>query len=582
MPALGSLSLFVFHSYSPFGQPENDDENLDFDAYWYMGSTQKFRANIAFSLYGKLKGSNKKGCSCDTFINSFFTTWGVQSFVQAMQLQGYLQNQDAFYAGGNGVGGFSSVCTRNINDDGYSADAYAYGNGYDISDYVEAGSQRFPNAVSYTLGCYNGAFRMEEYSGAACAKPYFTQAIETMDSANSALHSMGCAEIYDSSTYSSYENYMTYWNNQYDGGEGGDYFEEDEADSLPEITYPLDLLKYSQSCSLRLYGAECPDPCNKVKQYLDKLNRGTRLVVTYDSAGSWMRRHLPAYLLTLGGLVLFGLAYHLHVKGKGVGGAPSIKIKNIFKKNAFAPEQGADGVVRDGDANGEQSVDMKEKLKIFAENLGILGMAVVGGVMAAFTRTKEVTYVTYIETMKSFEPADTIEGENFRVGDHVVLQNIKSDRRLNGKEGTIKEVTTGASREKRYVIELDFPPNPMHSEFSLKATHFVLKDEKEAENSGNTSEGGNQQGTYESPQKASGEFKATSSPQEKEVPSPTPKKVEAMMIAPPAMAGKASAPSTPDGQSSLPEVKSATSKDTNNTGSSKRSFGFFNRKKAQD
>ena len=225
---------------------------------------------------------------------------------------------------------------------------------------------------------------------------------------------------------------------------------------------------------------------------------------------------------------------------------------------------------------------MKEKLKIFAENLGILGMAVVGGVMAAFTRTKEVTYVTYIETMKSFEPADTIEGENFRVGDHVVLQNIKSDRRLNGKEGTIKEVTTGASREKRYVIELDFPPNPMHSEFSLKATHFVLKDEKEAENSGNTSEGGNQQGTYESPQKASGEFKATSSPQEKEVPSPTPKKVEAMMIAPPAMAGKASAPSTPDGQSSLPEVKSATSKDTNNTGSSKRSFGFFNRKKAQD
>lgn len=38
---------------------------------WYMGRTQCQGPNVAFSLYGRLRGSKQKhGCNEDTYINS--------------------------------------------------------------------------------------------------------------------------------------------------------------------------------------------------------------------------------------------------------------------------------------------------------------------------------------------------------------------------------------------------------------------------------------------------------------------------------------------------------------------------------
>jgi len=41
------------------------------------------QCNAAYSLYGVLSGDNSKGCNRDTYINSFFTTEGVEAFTSA-------------------------------------------------------------------------------------------------------------------------------------------------------------------------------------------------------------------------------------------------------------------------------------------------------------------------------------------------------------------------------------------------------------------------------------------------------------------------------------------------------------------
>eukprot|EP00523_Entomoneis_sp_CCMP467_P008395 CAMPEP_0168732362 /NCGR_PEP_ID=MMETSP0724-20121128/7733_1 /TAXON_ID=265536 /ORGANISM="Amphiprora sp., Strain CCMP467" /LENGTH=810 /DNA_ID=CAMNT_0008779381 /DNA_START=161 /DNA_END=2593 /DNA_ORIENTATION=+ len=311
-------------AYSPFGVPSNNDENLDYEQYWYMGSTQVFRANVAFSLYGVLKGSRDKGCAEATFINSFFTRYGVQTFIEAMRMNGYLggdyynnnnnngnnnnnnQNDyqnDLFYAGGNGMPGFTSVCTREIEDDGYEAEAYQYGNGYGVVVNGTGGSLRFPNALSYTLGCYDGAFRLEAFTGATCSRNQFSSAIASLDSATNKLHHMGCAEIYNADK-TSYTLSMDddFWND--DNGQGGNYFDEDEADNLPTIYYPLDLLKYSDSCSKHLYPDQCPDPYGRLDTYLDRLYRGTRLVVYNETDRAGLIKSSPSLLLLIGSVML--------------------------------------------------------------------------------------------------------------------------------------------------------------------------------------------------------------------------------------------------------------------------------------
>jgi hypothetical protein len=52
--------------------------------HWYMGCTQCFRANVAYSLYGvktdKDAPSSGSACLSPYYINSFFTTAGIESF----------------------------------------------------------------------------------------------------------------------------------------------------------------------------------------------------------------------------------------------------------------------------------------------------------------------------------------------------------------------------------------------------------------------------------------------------------------------------------------------------------------------
>ena len=60
--------------------------------FWYMGHTQCFKANVAYSLYGVLKSDSSAGsstaatCNKHTYINSFFTTFGPESFTGPLGL----------------------------------------------------------------------------------------------------------------------------------------------------------------------------------------------------------------------------------------------------------------------------------------------------------------------------------------------------------------------------------------------------------------------------------------------------------------------------------------------------------------
>ena len=72
------------------GAGENDD------ALWYLGLTECYRANVAYTLYGVLKGAEDMGCSKGTFINSFFSTSGIEYFTASMAASGvsFTENED--------------------------------------------------------------------------------------------------------------------------------------------------------------------------------------------------------------------------------------------------------------------------------------------------------------------------------------------------------------------------------------------------------------------------------------------------------------------------------------------------------
>ena len=253
----------VFFSWTKYGtrygsgedydeQGQNQDDNDDSgngcggfggEYYWYMGRTQCFKANVAYSLYGVLKNENptqKDGSYChkETYINSFFTTFGVESFAGPTGLgvdtaNSYCTSSDP------GNGGQQAYYDDAKVDDDYLDDSYQF---YDYASYE-----------SYGTGCSkDGKFVTDMYQGAFCHGHNYVETLDTLDSFNEAMESFECTEIYSAS-------------DQQDRnlGDNDDYdFEEMEA---------VYILSFSKSCSLRQYPNDCPDPYGLKKQYSKKI-----------------------------------------------------------------------------------------------------------------------------------------------------------------------------------------------------------------------------------------------------------------------------------------------------------------------
>lgn len=236
-------------------QYEDDGNDVDENDYWYMGKIPPMGANVAFSLYGKLKNkSSFSGCDSSTFINSFYTNQGFTDFETAMQ-----------YAG---VSAFS-----NNGGSGYTAEC---GGGYGV-------------------GCdtVNG-FALHKYSTSTCNPDMVSSVMDEMYNMNQAMASVDCVKIYDGSSYSS--------NDDADGDDGYSYY-----------GTALGLLETSHACFYQNVWSpdgECPDPYGKISKYQKNFGKAieksatTTPVAIYKKKTIYERKIRKGKSMTIGGAIL--------------------------------------------------------------------------------------------------------------------------------------------------------------------------------------------------------------------------------------------------------------------------------------
>jgi hypothetical protein len=259
----------------PTGLDDDDDDNGDGneDDTWYLGSVPTFRPNVAYSLYGILQGQEDRGCSKKTYINSFFTTQGVESFTNAMAAAG-LTDRFAYADGQNqdNEGGSDPTSTCNqvdydsndnnqdeeqaddVDDAGQRRWRRHLNNNGDNYNYVN-GAKIYSNTASYGLGCRRSrqppTFVMQTYSGDYCDANAIVAVKDKLQDFNSRLAETSCVLIY------------THGDSGYDLDDSGDR------------ESPLALLATSKSCQVHDGSGTCPDPFGKLKHYESKLSRAT-------------------------------------------------------------------------------------------------------------------------------------------------------------------------------------------------------------------------------------------------------------------------------------------------------------------
>lgn len=269
-----ALSAFlVFISWSDYddgsGNGCNYNGAMDEES-WYMGLAPCYRANAAYSLYGVLKGDKHavKGCRPKNFINSFFTTRGVETFTAYMGYAGAsftsASNDDDTYAGG-----VSSYCQAAENDDDGANDNGD--DGYSHGDKLGSGYS------SYGVGCSatGGQYEEKTFQGQYCTESPKTKVTDTLTTFNSDMDQISCTQIYSSSGQDN------------DGGS------------------PLELLVYSRACSVLEYPGVCPDPHGKLLSYERRLEDSTGFV--HNQRKERVRKNM-AWILMVVGLVLIIVA----------------------------------------------------------------------------------------------------------------------------------------------------------------------------------------------------------------------------------------------------------------------------------
>jgi hypothetical protein len=290
-------SLYIQYHNCAWSQNRNqyteDEESGSGDEtdYWYIDATPQYTANVAYSLYGSLTGESFSGCNGNTFINSFTTNSGFESFASAI-----------YYAGSSSTdysGTYSSECQGG------------------------AGV-----ACDYQVG-----FATVSYSTNACDPYYSTGVTDSMGYMNSAFQSAQCVKIfsgnsnnYNNNNSNNYNNGNNRdlkqqqnkegnsegsknYNNDGDGSnkEEGDSESNNEEDRNLQNNYgyggygygynsysnyynyagtALSVLYYSNACFVQNFWAPnggCPDPFGKLQLYQQNFNKGVRKSMKVDT-----------------------------------------------------------------------------------------------------------------------------------------------------------------------------------------------------------------------------------------------------------------------------------------------------------
>lgn len=208
---------------------ERDDHGGGDDDYWYLGGPQRFRANTAYSLYGVLKHHFDNGCNRGTYINSFFTSAGVETIatplgVDTSSVNSFCGNQ------GSHDRALKATSADFERDVVRRARRKLEDQGNDDGDDNANWNQLDGN--SYGTGCTsNLKYVSDTFAGKYCDGSQYTETTDYLNDFNNDMDQLGCTQVYDSSTDSSAYNSIAY-----------------------------SILSYSYACSRNLYGYACPDP----------------------------------------------------------------------------------------------------------------------------------------------------------------------------------------------------------------------------------------------------------------------------------------------------------------------------------
>lgn len=226
----------------------------------------------------------------------FYTTEGLQAFVDALDLAGHYVLEDDAVLDDN----YGERRLANAADDGYNDD-----HGAANWDTVNAQCNALNNGgqfQSYGIGCDNGYFVRKHYKSAYCSESQGSKVVDRLQNYNQELRGMHCEQIYSSQGEASYE----YRNNDAEGEEEDEGNAEGEAnEGYSGLEYPSDLLMYSRSCNSR-QSPDCPDPEGRLALY--QHNWEVTLSSSFASkAGLIFRervRRVLSWILFLSGMIM--------------------------------------------------------------------------------------------------------------------------------------------------------------------------------------------------------------------------------------------------------------------------------------
>jgi hypothetical protein len=244
------IRIFLMsYRWSEYGGGKQDDAGDDAedancggdggDEHWYMGRTQCFRPNVAYTLYGVKKGvvvPQEGACSRKHYINSFFTNYGIESFGDSIGFA---------YAN---YGAYTSCTTEEGDDDANNQNQDGEDEEHEHNEQVYSGYS------SYGLACSaSGQFVTADFSGAFCEGQHFLDISSGFDTMNGALDGLGCTVIYNNGTTFEDEYQTAYYN-------GDDGEDKNENDGGIIYSPAWTLLSASSACSTTQYPGRCPDP----------------------------------------------------------------------------------------------------------------------------------------------------------------------------------------------------------------------------------------------------------------------------------------------------------------------------------
>jgi hypothetical protein len=319
----------LFYRWSEYGSTSQDDNDNNEDgngcggyggdSYWYMGLTQCFRANAAYSLYGVKAGqtdSGSSGCLKKNYMNSFFTNMGVESF------------SDPFGIDAEGYGA-SSECNSAQNGNGrkLEEDDYTYAHGQNL----------FGDYTSYGTGCSkDGKFVLATFEGAYCNGGHYVATTDDLGYLNNDLDELGCKTIYSG----------------YGGQEGGRKLDDEDI--------AADLLSYSTVCNMLEYPTKCPDPYGLKASHESSLKK----------AADTHFKKVPTFMPIMSTIFCAGALFFLYLTEKT---KYSAKTKSI---DTFSPEpmpkpplilRTVESLSRSATALSMRVQSFKEKLIEYAE-----------------------------------------------------------------------------------------------------------------------------------------------------------------------------------------------------------------------